>query len=115
MSKGSGHYKSHLDFGGNRWVNWFMQLTESERKVLERTRKLSARWQKSRWIALPLLVGIVALAVSYCCYPAALTAYILSGFVTYVSIKQIDYVCKWWNGIPQYELLLKLAGENDGK
>jgi hypothetical protein len=44
-----------------------MQLTESEKEIVEKTRKSSARWRKSRWIALPLLVGIVVLAISYIC------------------------------------------------
>jgi len=88
-----------------------MQFTESEKEVLEKTRKLSARWPKTRWIAFPLMVGIVALAISYLCNPSAPTGYILSGLITYLGIKQIYRVCKWWNGIPLYELLLKLSDE----
>jgi hypothetical protein len=89
-----------------------MQLTESEKKIIEKTRKLSARWQKSRWIALPLLIGVVVLAISYLCNPSEPIGYILSGFITYLGIKQIYCICKWWKGVPQHELLLKLANEN---
>jgi hypothetical protein len=90
-----------------------MQLTESEKKIVERTRKISASWPKGRWIILPILIVVVALAITYLCSASELAGNVLSGFVAYLCIKQVYRVCKQWRGIPQNELLLKLADENE--
>jgi hypothetical protein len=90
-----------------------MQLTEAEKKVIERTRIISNRWPKARWIALPLVAAVVVMAfVYYLMYPPII-GYISAGFSGYLAIIQLIRMCQWWNGVPKDKLLLKLADEHD--
>ena len=90
-----------------------MQLTEAEKKVIERTRIISNRWPKGRWIALPLAAAVIVMAVVYYLISPPIIAYTLAGFSGYLALIQLIRMCQWWNGVPKDKLLLKFADEND--
>jgi hypothetical protein len=89
-----------------------MQLTEAEKKIIERSKIATSRWKKTRWIALPLVVSVIVMAIIYCLISPPIVAYILTGFSGYLGLIMLIRIFRSWNGIPTHELLLKLAEEN---
>jgi len=90
-----------------------MQLTEAEKKIVERTRTISNRWPKARRIVLPLVAAVIAMTVIYCFMAPPIIGYILAGFSGYLAIIQLFRICQWWKGVPKDKPLLKFADEND--
>jgi len=84
-----------------------MQLTEQDRKFLVKARKLDARWQKTRWVALAAAIAMIVIGIFQ--WPSFLEAAIVSG----LGIAQLWTLPKLWKGRPGLKLLLKLAEEND--
>jgi hypothetical protein len=88
-----------------------MQLTESEKKEIEKAKNISVRWPKTRWLALLVGVIIIALIVIYLYDGSQLSVGIVCGFAGYMSVRNMILTAKWWNGIVPYKLLLKLWEE----
>jgi len=83
-----------------------MQLTESERRVLERARKIDGRWPKTKWIALAIGVGMTSLGIWH------IERFPESSILLGLSIAQFYYLAKSWRSHATIRLLLKLAEAN---
>ena len=88
-----------------------MQLTESEKAHIETARKISARWPRTKWVALLIAILILVCIVIYLYDGSQFAGCILCGFAGYVSIRNLIVTIKWWKGMVPFELLLKLLTE----
>ncbi len=82
-----------------------MQLSESERKVVVKMRKLDARWPKTRWIALAFSLGLIVVGiVHFFNFPE-------SSILIGLGIANLYHISKAWKGPRAVRLLLKLMEE----
>jgi hypothetical protein len=90
-----------------------MQLTQAEIKEIEKAKKISARWPKTRWLALLIGVLVIALIVIYLNNGSQFMAGIICGIAGFMSVRNMIATAKWWNGITPYKLILKLLDETE--
>jgi hypothetical protein len=78
---------------------------------LEQAKKIEARWPKTRWIALAVGLGWIAVGISNI---ATSTTIPLAGFVLLgFGVPQCILIPKIWKGRPTLKLLIKLAANNE--
>ena len=84
-----------------------MQLTESEKKVLEETRRIDARWPRTRWITLAFGMAMLVIGVIHAGnFPE-------SSICIGLGLAQLYFLAKLWKGRTAAKLLIKLAQENE--
>ncbi|HXR06717.1 MAG TPA: hypothetical protein VN765_05270 [Candidatus Acidoferrum sp.] len=86
-----------------------MQLTESDKQVLEQAKKLDARWPKTRWVGLAFGLGMILIGIIH------ISSFPEASVLLGLGIAQMWLLLKIWKGRQSLKLLLKLAQENEQK
>jgi hypothetical protein len=109
----AGISRSRLGNGRNCASDPAMQLAESEKKAVEQVKKIEARWPKTRWIAMAIGVGWIAIGTIDIAISTTipLAGFVLLGF----GIPHCIAVLKIWSGRPTLKLRLKFAERYEEK
>jgi len=84
-----------------------MQLTESQKRTVEKAKHQQADWPKARWIMLAISVAMITIGKTHLSHTPE--SYILMS----LGILQLFQTWRNWGGRDIPDLLVKLAGESE--